>query len=336
MLPAQTSFPAFRRFWSNRRLTVVGSLVALVVLPNFLAYQHARAMTRYSSSGSKTGRPETLSALEKARVLIRGVNQPRPTNGRSPADFGLDHEVHRLHVEQAPTLEVWRIPGERSQPVVVMFHGYGSCKSDLLPEARAFQECGCETILVDFRGSGGSDGNETSLGYHESHDVTRAYDFARSIAAGRPIFLYGRSMGSVAIFRAVATDLVTPEGIIAECPFDRLLSTIEHRFEAMKFPAFPMARLLVFWGGWQQDLNGFEHNPVEYAERIECPTLLLHGENDPRVSVPEIRSIYDSLGGEKQLVLFPDAGHESYLELDADRWRRAVLEFIGGLADHRL
>lgn len=101
----------------------------------------------------------------------------------------------------------------------------------------------------------------------------------------------------------------------------------------MNLPAFPMACLLVLWGGVQQGMNGFDHNPVEYAARVECPALILHGERDPRVTVDEIRAIYKNLAGEKQMILFPDAGHESYLEVDRKRWRRAVQEFCASLSE---
>ena len=37
--------------------------------------------------------------------------------------------------------------------------------------------------------------------------------------------------------------------VVVESVFDRLLSTAENRFHSMGIPAFPMARLLIFWGG---------------------------------------------------------------------------------------
>jgi alpha-beta hydrolase superfamily lysophospholipase len=54
----------------------------------------------------------------------------------------------------------------------------------------------------------------------------------------------------------------------------------------------------------------------------------MHGEKDPRVSVPQVRSIYENLAGCKELVLFPRAGHESYLENDSEQWNYAVQEFL--------
>jgi alpha-beta hydrolase superfamily lysophospholipase len=328
-MPFRLSFGCCGRFLiRRRRAIIVGAVLASALLLNLLAYVHARAMTRYSAGGQRTTPPERLSMLGKAHVLFTGINLPRPANATTPAELGLKFQTHTISRAGGLDLEAWLIPGDAAQPVVILFHGYGSCKSQLLEEAKAFHEFGCETVLVDFRGSGGSAGNETTLGVYEADDVAAAVEFAKQSSGARPLILYGKSMGSAAILRAIAIASANPAAVIVECPFDRLLTTVENRFSAMGVPSFPFAQLLVFWGGVQQGMNGFAHNPVDYAANVRCPVLLMHGEQDPRVSVPQVRSIYDHFAGSKELVLFPRAGHESYLESDSERWKRAVGEVI--------
>jgi hypothetical protein len=135
-------------------------------------------------------------------------------------------------------------------------------------------------------------------------------------------------MGSVAILRAIAKEGVAPAGIVIECPFDRLLGTVEHRFTAMGLPSFPCAELLVFWGGFQLGMNGFAHNPVEYAASVTCPVLLMHGADDKRVSLVEVGAVYAGLAGEKQLEIFPGVGHESCHRTRPDLWARHVEAFL--------
>jgi hypothetical protein len=209
-----------------------------------------------------------------------------------------------------------------------LFHGYASSKSEPLAEARAFHDFGCAALLVDFRGCGGSTGNTTTLGVFEAADVASASALARRLAPDKPIVLYGGSMGAVAILRAIAHEGVAPSGIVIECPFDRLLRTVEHRFTAMGLPSFPCAELLVFWGGLQLGMNGFAHNPVEYSASVICPVLLMHGADDKRVSVAEVEAVYAGLAGEKQLEIFPDVGHEPSCRARPDLWVRHVEEFL--------
>jgi alpha-beta hydrolase superfamily lysophospholipase len=301
---------------------------ALALLPNAMAYVHARAMTRFASGGRRSARPEELSSLGKAAVLLTGINLPRPADDKTPGDFGLEYEALEIRGDDGIDLDAWRIGHSEARAVVVLFHGYAASKSSLLAEAAALHELGCETLLVNFRGSGGSAGNETTLGVYEADDVQKAFGFARSLADGMPIVLYGRSMGSAAVLRAVAVNGVEPAAVILECPFDRFLTTVKNRFSAMGLPAFPFAEMLVFWGGVQQGMNGFAHNPVDYARSVRCPALVVHGRRDRRVAAAEVESVFRNLAGEKQLVLFPEAGHEPYLATDAARWNEAVSDFL--------
>jgi alpha-beta hydrolase superfamily lysophospholipase len=135
-------------------------------------------------------------------------------------------------------------------------------------------------------------------------------------------------MGGAAVLRAVADEDVRPAAVILESPFDRLLSTVKNRFSAMGLPSVPGAELLVFWGGVQHGYSGFAHNPVDYARRVTCPVLLLHGAADPRVTPRQARAVFDNLAGPKQFVTFENGGHEATLASDAKQWKTRVGEFL--------
>lgn len=314
---------------AHRWRTLASGLLAAFALINVWAYRHAWAMTHFAPAGAPTPRPEELSRFDRARVLLTGVNLRRPSNTQTPADLRLEYATHRVKTSSGIELEAWYMPHPSPRAVAVMFHGYGGCKANLLHEAREVHDLGCAALLVDFRGSGGSTGDVTTLGVYESSDVTEACRLARTIVPDRPLVLFGRSMGSVAILRAIARDGLAPSAIIVECPFDRLLSTVENRFTAMGLPAFPCAELLVFWGGVQHGMNGFAHNPVEYAARVRCPVLLMHGDGDRRVSLPEVQNVFAALRGEKRFEVFRGTGHESYFAAQPDLWRQRVADFVG-------
>ena len=213
-----------------------------------------------------------------------------------------------------------------------MFHGFSASKASLLPPAKALRGLGYDTFLVDFRGSGDSDGHATTIGYREADDVAAACEFARQRWPELPQVLYGRSMGAAAVLRALALGRSQPAAVILECPFDRLLATTKNRFRAAGLPSFPAAELLVFWGGLQHGYSGFEHNPVDYAAAVACPALFLHGEHDIRVSPAEAREVFDRLAGKKTWKLVQGAGHENLSVARPDEWRSAVERFLGVVA----
>jgi alpha-beta hydrolase superfamily lysophospholipase len=316
------------RAWSHRRLCACLILVFAFLLFNVVCYNHARAMTHFTEAGERTANPESLSRWQKLQILLRGVNVPRPKNDSSPGDLGLPYQTQTFLGDGEADLEAWHVPHPNPKGQVLLFHGYAASKASLLGEARAFREMGFATFLVDFRGSGGSGGNVTTVGMREADDVARAVHHVQARGGGLPLLLYGQSMGSAAILRAITVNGVQPGAAILECPFDRLLSTVANRFKAMGLPASPFAQALVFWGGLQHGFDGFAHNPVEYARGVNCPVLLMHGEEDPRVSPEQAEAIFQSLAGEKEFVLFAGTGHESYLAAQPEAWKREVRRFL--------
>ena len=135
-------------------------------------------------------------------------------------------------------------------------------------------------------------------------------------------------MGAVAIMKAMKDYGLKPDGIILECPFGSMSETVEARFKSMNVPTFPMAGLLVFWGGIQNGFWAFGHNPAEYAKHISCPTLLLFGEKDKNVTRGEIDQIFQNLVGEKKLATYQLAGHDNYLTKYKAEWTKDVSEFL--------
>ena len=210
----------------------------------------------------------------------------------------------------------------------IEFHAYTSSKQSLLAPAKVFHDLGYALLLVDFQGSGGSHGDDTTIGYREAGDVAAAVDYAREKWSPPVTILYGESMGGAAILRAVADLNVRPSGVIIESTFDRLLSTVQNRFHAMGLPAFPLANLLVFWGGEQEGFNGFRHNPADYATNVHCPVLMFQGGLDRRVTTAQARNLFDHLAGPKELEVFDGADHCGFLAADPMRWTAQVDGFL--------
>lgn len=295
---------------------------------NAVAFMQAWKMTHFQPEGSRTGAIEKLGPLQKVRLVLFGVVMPRPAIRKTPGEVGLKSETVTIPSSDGLRLEAWLVKSPRSKGTVVLFHGYGACKSDCVEEALEFNQMGYTTLLLDFRGSGGSDGNYTSIGYDEADDVSAALDYARKLAPGKPVILYGKSMGSASILCACERKGIKPDALIMECPFDRMLSTAANRFASMGLSAFPFAHLLIFWGGAQHGFWAFSHNPVAYARSANTPTLLMAGLKDNRVTERQARSIYDNLAGPKRFVVFPEAGHTSFLGSDKEKWRSAITDFL--------
>jgi alpha-beta hydrolase superfamily lysophospholipase len=320
---------------SRRRLRRVAiALAVLLLLANFLAFMHARALTHFGPPGPAVTKPWNMSWGEKVRGLFFGVTIPRPTNSFTPEKYGLAFDTVRFQTIDNFDLEAWHIPCESPRGLVILFHGYMNAKASVLREAKVFHDLGFETMLVDFRGSGGSQGNETTVGWREADDVAAAVDYANRNLHTQCVILYGQSMGSAAILRAIALRGVKPNAIIVECPYDRMLNTIANRFTYLGVPSFPAARMLLFWGSVQQHNWAFSLNPAEYAKSVTCPALYIRGGDDPWVTQSEAEAILNNLRGEKTLVTISHCGHEGAYLRDPKNWTTAVSNFIGRVVSY--
>jgi uncharacterized protein len=318
----------FNYRWYHLALLIF--LISVVGI-NGIAWMQAYSMTHYAEGGKRTLQPEKLSFIDKVGVVLTGVRFPRPQNRKTPQDINLRYETHHISISQHERLEAWFVPVKSPKGIVVLFPPYGASKQALLSPSQILHDLDYDTLMVDFRGAGGSSGSDTTLGIREASDVVRAIAYVRQKWPDRPIILYGASMGASAVMRAIALEGVAPVAIIIESPFDRLLHTVRHRFEAMGIPSFPASELIVWWGGWQQGIDGFAHNPVEYAKKIECPVLLMYGTRDGRVTLAEVESIFHNIRPRKQLVLFSAVGHGSLASDDPIEWKKQVQQFLLGL-----
>ncbi len=308
-----------------KKKLIWGSL-SVVLIVQAIAFMHAYRFTHFSESGQRT-RPEDLTVVDKASMLFTGIENPRPVNARTPLT---PFEI--LAVESDVRLEAWLINVVNAKGTIIMFHGYCGEKSSLLTRSEQFNSLGYNTLLVDFMGSGGSSGNSTTIGYYESREVTDCFNFLQE-RGEKNIHLFGTSMGAAAILKAVSESSIKPSSILLECPFGRLDETVAARFRMMGIPSFPMSDILTFWGGVQQGYWAFDHNPEDYAKQVQCPTLLMFGEKDDRVSKAETDRIFSNLSGKKTLVTYPEEGHAVFTAANQLAWLRDVSSFLLSLPD---
>lgn len=300
------------------------SFCILFLIGNIIVYNHAYQFTHFvDSTISKTKKPEDLSWSEKIRVLFKGIEVPKPINSKQPLS-----DYKTIYIQSDERLEAWQIDVPNPKGVVILFHGYSSAKFSLVSYAQEFNNLGYSTLLVDFRGSGGSTGNTTTIGFEESTDVLKSFEYIQAKMPKQKVILFGTSMGAVAIMKAVERYDLQADKLILECPFGTMLETTKRRFEAMNLPSFPFAELILIHGGFQIGFNPFKHKPTDYAKTIERPTLVLYGAKDQRVKRQEVDEIYKNLAGEKDLVVFENAGHENYLSNHRKEWKDTVQEFL--------
>ena len=102
----------------------------------------------------------------------RVVSQARYNPPMVPKDFGLPFDEVAFTTEDGIPLAAWLIRHPNPSGVLLLLHGYGACKADLLDVAKALHQKGSyHLFLIDFRSHGASGGRLISFGKQEVLDV---------------------------------------------------------------------------------------------------------------------------------------------------------------------
>lgn len=214
-------------------------------------------------------------------------------------------------------------------PLQIEFHGYkGGALRDFCGGDPFARKYGCNTLLVDQRAHGNSDGHTITFGVLERLDCLAWVNYAvERFGKDTKIFLTGISMGAATVL--MATDLELPEnviGIIADSPYSSPKEILQKVCGDMKLPAkliYPFLWLGAFLFGHFRIRGGAE----EAVRRAAVPILVLHGEGDGFVPCDMSRRICDACAAEVTYVTFANADHCLGYVVEPQKYEAAITAF---------
>jgi alpha-beta hydrolase superfamily lysophospholipase len=314
----------------RKRLRSILSWVFWVLLIQFLLINitsifYAYKLTHFYKPLEKNSKQPAKNLLTKTWKLFTGPKYRKAEQGAWPH---YPYESVDLRTRDNKRIRAWFMPADSSKGTVVLFHGLGGNKSMMIDEAYAFRDLGYNTMLVDLRAHGQSEGETTTLGVRESEEVKLAFNFLVA-KKEKNIILYGLSLGAVVIAKSIHDHGIKPSKIILEAPFASLQDHLRARARVLGFPSEPFATLVTFWSGVERGFNGFNHSTGNYAEKINCPVLLQSGALDKWVLPAEINSVFSHIATtNKKMVIYENAEHESFLGSDPEKWIREIRNFL--------
>lgn len=302
-------------------------LLLIFILMNVFSAIQAYSCTHFTSPSTHLKPNAKLSGAEIIKMLIFGVNIPKPSTKKYP---DRDYEEVKITATDNQSLCAWLIKTDSvSKGLIIYFHGYGDEKSQMLDYAYQTLNLGYDALLVDFMAAGCSDGYRSTVGYLEASNVKSAFDYASNELKEENIYLFGFSMGAAAIIKAQHDCDMQVSGIIAEACYGKMYDTIRVRLGKASFISYPLACMFAFWGGLLNDMDAFDMNPEEYAKNINVPTLIACGEKDQYIPREETLRIFDNIRSEKKVLTFyPESTHELHIKKYPDEWKRNIGDFL--------
>ena len=276
-------------------------------------------------------------------VLVLGVSAyvgwnlthpPKKALQTTPAAVGLSYEpVSFVSRQDGLVLQGWLLTSPENRLTVICSHGYRQNREQadvpLLPLAKVLVEHGMNVLLFDYRNSGESAGQMTSVGQYEVRDLLGAVDYVHSRQELNPkVALLGFSMGAATAILAGAAE-PSVAAVVADAPFADLTRYLEANFSVWTgLPAVPFNRTILAVTPIVTGLQPEKVSPVQVVSKFDGrPLLLIHGEADDDIAPEnslELQQAYPAA----ELLRVAEARHVKSYQQDPKRYEAVVLKFL--------
>lgn len=214
----------------------------------------------------------------------------------------------------------------------IQFHGYrGSAVRDFSGGNKLAREAGYNTLVIEQRAHGKSDGKTITFGINESLDCLSWIDYAiNRFGNDIKIVISGVSMGASTVLIASQYDLPKNViGIIADCPFsspkDIILKVAK---DQMHYPPALVYPVIKFSAKFYGKFDIEKTSAIEAVKNAKVPILLIHGEEDDFVPPNMSDKIHKNIASYCRYETFEKAGHGMSYVVDTDRYKNIVDEFM--------
>jgi pimeloyl-ACP methyl ester carboxylesterase len=149
-----------------------------------------------------------LATTAVAGFLVYRIVKPQRTSTEiSMSSFPGRPENMEFQVLELGKREAWFFPGLRGAATIVLCHGYGSSRGELLTLVSALQDHQYNVFVFDFTAHGAVAGI-TTLGYREADELRRAVEAVagRSDVDPSRFGLWGYNIGAYAALREAEND----------------------------------------------------------------------------------------------------------------------------------
>lgn len=249
-----------------------------------------------------------------------------------PKDFDLSYQNVTFYTSDNIALKGWWIPAATpSDKTIILMHGWGMNRSDILKHTSFLQGLGYNLFYFDFRALGESGGNMSSVGYLERKDVRGAIDYLKKHYAAhcQKIGLYGISMGGMV---AIAEGARNPEiaCVAAEAPYYSYRRVVTRwAWVHYHIPYFPLIPIMLHYVRRTLKANPERYSPKYLISKIAPrPVLIIHGRQDNLVPVSHARHLFHSAGEPKELWLVPNAKHGKCGEVGGFEYKQRLADFF--------
>ena len=219
-------------------------------------------------------------------------------------------------------------PKERPQdimPCVIYLHANASSRIEGLHIRRFLLKRNINLCIFDFQGSGLSEGEYISLGYHEKHQVKNIVDFVEKYPGVGNIGIWGRSMGAATTLIYANMDKRI-KAIVVDSPFEDFRKLAKEMvLKQIKLPGFLVEGAISIIGKSVKNRNGMDINDIKAIEAVkncEIPIIFIHAKDDELVPYHHSEDLIKNYKGKNKVLKAVNGGHNG-------RRGNHLMEYVG-------
>ncbi len=218
----------------------------------------------------------------------------------------------------------------KTKGTIVLIHGLRRSKEIFIPVSRILSRNGYNSLLVDLRGHGESEGKYCTFGYYEKNDIVTLIDTLQSRRyINKNIGIWGQSLGGAVAIQVLQIDERVKFGII-ESSFSDLQTIVDDYFKfylGFKRPKY--SKKLLSQAEKIGKFNSKDIRPSESAKNIKQPVLIVHGKKDRRINYKYGVENYNNFTNKnKEFILIEEGNHHNIWKIGGEEYFIKVLKFI--------
>lgn len=213
---------------------------------------------------------------------------------------------------------------------IILLHGIRSNKESYAKLAKKLANLGYNTIALDSRAHGESDGFHCTFGVKEKNDISELISVLKTQEnITNNIGVWGKSLGGAIALQAIGNDERIKFGIV-ESTFSDFKTIVHDYFKYHTgFNIKPVTNYLIYRAGKIAEFNIEDAKPIKYCKNIKQPILVVHGKEDERVSIKYAIDNYKAIPStQKEFIQVEKAKHLNVWAIGGDDYFKKVMTFI--------
>lgn len=271
-----------------------------------------------------------LSAGMGAWLVHSFAFRPRKPVTSTPGDLAERARPVTFRARDGVRLEGFLADPAPGRPVVVVNHGIGGNRDEIMSCARVLARSGYGVLTFDWRSHGASEGGMTTFGVREARDLEGALDLLGSLPGtrGRPVGVLSVSLGASVSASAAPLFRGRVASMVLDSPFGRMDRMVADKVANLGPLAPGVSRAIGLFShmviGRRLEDIAPERDLAAFAPR---PLLVFHGAGDDLIPVGESQSILALHPRAESWITEGDGHLEAHSRRTTD-WMRRVADFF--------